>query len=98
MLIKYSRVLLASLLGFSAGLIAFTAQAQSIDGPVVEPIQSNTAAAIESFYTQNGGRSEFPQITQDVIQAVMTAEDLVTAGDFAGARTCLLYTSPSPRD
>ena len=87
MLKKYSRVLLASLLGFSAGLIAFTAQAQSIDGPVVEPIQSNTAAAIESFYTQNGGRSEFPQITQDVIQAVMTAEDLVTAGDFAGART-----------
>ena len=83
---KYTRIALAGLLGFGTGLMVFTAQAQSTNGPVVEPIQGNTSAQIESFYAQNGGRGEFPQITQDVIQAVMTAEDRVTAGDFAGAR------------
>ena len=83
---KYTRIALAGLLGLGTGLMVITARAQSTDGPVVEPIQGNTSAQIESFYAQNGGRGEFPQITQDVIQAVMTAEDRVTAGDFAGAR------------
>ena len=83
---KYTRIALAGLLGLGTGLMVITAQAQSTDGSVVEPIQGNTSAQIESFYAQNGGRGEFPQITQDVIQAVMTAEDRVTAGDFAGAR------------
>ena len=72
---------------FGLGISLTPLHAQT--GPVVVPIENDTANQLETFYSQNGGRSQFPQITQDVAQAFLAAEDAVVAGDFATARVLI---------
>ena len=83
---KYSTILLMSLIGLGTVLTPLAAQAQSSAGPIVAPIANDTRNQLEIFYAQNGGRGQFPQITLEVTEAYLAAEDAVVNGDFVAAR------------
>ncbi|MEO0323501.1 MAG: hypothetical protein AAF447_11135, partial [Myxococcota bacterium] len=49
-------------------------------------LRQDTAAQLEAFFAEHGGRAAFPGSYVDVVEALLRAEDEVTAGDFAAAR------------
>ena len=82
--------------GFKAGAAAAGFKAPNRDD--LGLIVSDRPAALAGMFTQNAFKAAPVLVCQEILARCGTARAVLANSGQANACTCLLYTSPSPRD
>ena len=86
-------------LEFATKAQAFAGWAEAVQEDLVEDVRVRTPAALqEAEKSQEEFKATLPAKQDEMDVLLQLASDLEEAGAADNAYTCLLYTSPSPRD